>query len=332
MKKKEIFFVCIFLVSFCMCAVGMAGDYFCQKLEKGYREHHISKAEKMEEQFLREEFTEKQKEQNRLNSTAEEDPLEEELLKEELLNEEQFKEKPEKEPTDNRPQYMNTALQQEQPAENIQSAQQTLELPKDSYSFETVDYDYFEDALFIGDSRTLGLMEYGNIAGADFFAHSGMSVFGLDKKKISVADLGKVNFSELLESKVYGKVYLMLGINELGYKFETFEKKYLETVERIQSKQEDAVIYLCANMHVTEEQSLQDEIYNNHNINRVNEMIAGLADNKERFYIDVNELFDDGTGNLSEEYTSDAFHVYGKYYTDWAEWLCTKAIVETEKK
>ena len=33
------------------------------------------------------------------------------------------------------------------------------------------------DALFIGDSRTVGLMEYSGISEADFFCSVGMSVF-----------------------------------------------------------------------------------------------------------------------------------------------------------
>lgn len=193
--------------------------------------------------------------------------------------------------------------------------------------FQTVDYDYFDDALFIGDSRTVGIMEYGNLENATFFADSGMSVFGLEYKKISVPNVGKVTFDEVLKGRHYGKIYLMLGINELGYQFDNTRKKYQETVEKIRTYQEDAVLYLCANMHVTEEQSSKDAIYNNANVNQMNELIASFADNETIFYIDINELFDDETGSLSAEYSSDAFHVLGKYYVDWVDWLCTKAIV-----
>lgn len=192
--------------------------------------------------------------------------------------------------------------------------------------FEVAGYEYFADALFIGDSRTVGLMEYGNIENAMFFADSGMSVFALEKKKVSIPNEGKVSFDELLNDRQYGKIYLMLGINELGYRFENIQKKYKETVEKIKECQENAIIYLCANMHVTEEQSQKDEIYNNANVNKVNEMIRGLADNETTFYIDVNGLFDDENGNLSTEYSSDSFHVYGKYYIEWANWLCTMAV------
>ena len=40
--------------------------------------------------------------------------------------------------------------------------------------------------LFIGDSRTVGLMEYGKIKNAEFFADTGMSVYNIYKKRITV--------------------------------------------------------------------------------------------------------------------------------------------------
>ena len=70
------------------------------------------------------------------------------------------------------------------------------------------------------------------------------------------------------------------------------------------------------------------EIYNNQNVNLINEVIEGLADGERLIYLDVNELFDDEEGYLNEEYTSDAFHVLGRYYEDWVDWLCTKAIIQ----
>lgn len=197
--------------------------------------------------------------------------------------------------------------------------------------FETVEYDYFDDALFIGDSRTVGIMEYGNLENATFLADSGMSVFALEKKKVNVPGLGKVTFKEVLEKGSYGKIYLMLGLNELGYSFESVARKYQETIEQIRQYQEEAILFVCANMHVTQEQSEKDDIYNNANINKVNELISSLADGEKIFYIDINEVFDDENGNLSTEYTSDDSHVYGRYYADWVDWLCTKGIKIPEK-
>lgn len=275
MRRKDTFFLSLFIVSFLISAVVMAGDYLSKNLEKNMDSYLP--------QFIVENTEPVEQSSERLE-------VEENIGTEELL------EQPERGPLE----------------------------------FETVEKDYFDDALFVGDSRTVGIMEYGGLENAVFFADSGMSVYGLEFKKISMPDMGRVTFEQLLEQKKFGKIYVMLGLNELGYRFDATEQKYKDTVAKIRELQEDAIIYLCANMHVTEEQSNKDVIYNNTKVNQMNAMISGLADGETIFYIDVNELFDDETGSLSAQYSSDAFHVLGKYYVEWVDWLCTKAIIPLE--
>ena len=181
---------------------------------------------------------------------------------------------------------------------------------------------FFEDSLFIGDSRTVGLRDYGGLSGADFFASTGMSVYKINKDKIKVNGLGEVTLDELLKSRKYGKIYLMLGINELGYKQSQTIKKYSELVDRIKALQPQAKIILQANLHITQKRSAGDKIYNNANINAFNNEVAKLADNKTVYYIDVNLVFDDASGGLDPKYTSDNTHILGKYYRVWGSWIC----------
>jgi hypothetical protein len=70
---------------------------------------------------------------------------------------------------------------------------------------------YFEDALFIGDSRTVGIKEYGNIDGADFFATEGMSVYSIYQQSINISGVGDVSLKTLLKNKTYGKIYMISG-------------------------------------------------------------------------------------------------------------------------
>lgn len=182
-------------------------------------------------------------------------------------------------------------------------------------------YAYFDDALFIGDSRTAGLREYGLFDNSDFFATPGLSIYAIPKTKVTVHEWEDVKLEELLANKSYGKIYLMLGMNELGYNFEQTVERYRAFVEELQEKQPQAKLYLCANLHVTIVRTENDDIFNNANINKMNEEIRNLAQEKELPYLDVNILFDDENGNLNEEYTSDDSHVLGKYYEDWCKWL-----------
>ena len=193
--------------------------------------------------------------------------------------------------------------------------------------FQKVDKSYLNDALFIGDSRTLGLMEYGGVSQASYFADSGMSVFNLEKTTVPVAGYGKTDIRSLLKQKKFGKIYFMMGINEAGYPWKTLEKKYKETVAMIRDMQPDAQIFLCANLMMTEEKSGQSKAINNKVICKINAMIEKLANKNEMYYIDVNEIFTDKKGNLCETYSNDGVHVLGKYYRDWMDWICTKGVV-----
>ena len=177
------------------------------------------------------------------------------------------------------------------------------------------------DALFIGDSRTVGLMEYAGIDGADYFCTVGMSVYNIHEKPVSVPNVGKVTLTELLNGKKYGKIYIMLGINEVGYKFSSTVEKYSELIEFIKDKQPDAVIFIQANLHVSKSRSDSDKVVNNTAINGLNAELAKLADGKSIFYLDANILFDDEAGGLSADKSGDSTHLYAKYYREWGEWI-----------
>lgn len=194
------------------------------------------------------------------------------------------------------------------------TAPETADIPEDT--------DISSDnVLFIGDSRTVGLMEYGGIDGADFFANVGMSLYNMHKKPLPVPGIGRVTLTELLDSKQYGKIYIMLGINELGYDFDRTTGRYKELISLIKEKQPEARLFLQANLHVDKDRSDSDKIINNRAIDRRNAAIAELADNKKIFYLDANVLFDDENGNLVAEKNEDTVHLYAKYYAEWADWI-----------
>ena len=196
-------------------------------------------------------------------------------------------------------------------------------------SVGTQDPSYFEDALFIGDSRTVGIAEYGYLEQADYFADVSMTVFKLQTTKLSVDGGEKVSLETVLTQKQYGKVYVMVGINELGHNREAALNSYAELISTIERTQPGAIIYICANLHVTESRSKTDAIINNDNINEYNKELSAFADGENRFYIDVNPVFDDMSGSLSKDYASDSAHMEAQHYDMWCDWLMEQAIVKT---
>lgn len=179
---------------------------------------------------------------------------------------------------------------------------------------------FFQDTLFIGDSRTMGLAEYADLNNAVVFANTGMNIYRLYTLKNAVR--GQETYLEdILAKKQYRKIYMMLGINELGYDEAQTVKRYEEEVLKLRESQPDAKIILEANLHVTAARSERDNIFNNAGIDRINESIRKIAEKYGFSYIDVNEIFDDEAGGLNPDYTHDEVHVLGKYYQQWADWI-----------
>lgn len=192
--------------------------------------------------------------------------------------------------------------------------------------YTQVEESYFQDALFIGDSRTVGLSMHGDLGEADVFADEGLTVFRLFGTKVEFPE-GKKTLEELLTEKQYGKIYIMLGINELGYRMERSVEKYKEMLDTIRGYQPKALIFLQANLHVTKDFSQKDQTFTNPKIDEINTAIAQMADGWTCFYLDANELFDDGEGNLDSNYASDELHIQVKYYPLWVQWLLGKGIL-----
>ena len=192
---------------------------------------------------------------------------------------------------------------------------------------QVVDRDYFNDTLFIGDSRTVGLQLYGGYDNATYFAATSMTAFGVMDSSVEVTGKGTYTLSNLLSSYKFNKIYIMLGINEVGYELESVVNQNKKVVALIRELQPQAAIIYQANIHVSYSRSSTDSVVNNERINKLNSMLSELADGEHVFYIDFNSIYDDEGGNLNSEYTGDATHMYAKYYPQWGEYLLNHAII-----
>lgn len=223
-------------------------------------------------------------------------------------------------------QQAETQTGQSQTEQIPQTEAATEQIPEEK-EFIEVDESYFDDAVFIGDSRTVGLRDYGGLENTDFYATLGLNVYDMWTEKFCEVDGVKTTLEEALKAKQYKKVYFQIGINEMGRgTIDGFMQEYEQAVKRLEELQPDAVIYVQGIMGVTKKKSDSDAIFNNEGIRLRNERIAQLADNRTVFYIDVNEVVGDEEGNLKEELTFDNLHLYGSKYNIWVDFLKTKGV------
>lgn len=193
-----------------------------------------------------------------------------------------------------------------------------------------VESGYFDDAVFIGDSRTDGLKLYGGVEGADFIQHTGISVFDVGAKKVIRIDGEKYTVLEALALKQYKKVYLMLGVNELGHNNdEGFRQEYAALVDKLRELQPDAILYLQNLVSINPAKAKansQPSYVTNEKITDYNAIIAGIAADKHAALVDVDAALVGEDGILPREGTTDGVHFTKDYYVRWYDYLKIHAV------
>ena len=193
--------------------------------------------------------------------------------------------------------------------------------------FTTVDESYFTDALFIGDSRLQGFGFWSGIP-ATYYCATGFHVYKYETTKVVQTENGKVPIFEAMPYDAFTKVYIKVGLNELGYGTEeNFEKTYAELIARIREYEPRAIIFVHAILPVTAEKSNNDKAHNNANIAVRNAALEQFAKDQKAYFIDAGPALSDDEGNLRPEMTSDGIHLKPEYMKLWRDYLCEHGVV-----
>ncbi len=203
--------------------------------------------------------------------------------------------------------------------------------PEPEIRMGRVESDYFSDALFLGDSRTVGLGQYGSLGDvATFYASTGMTIYKIFKSEIveMPGQQEKITVDEALQHQSFNKIYIMMGINEMGSGTpESFAQTYGEVIARLQELQPEAIIYIQGILKVTKARSDKGDYINNEGIEARNAALSLLADGQKIFYLDVNQAVCDEDGALVKDYTFDGVHLKAKYISLWEEFLKDNAVL-----
>lgn len=185
-----------------------------------------------------------------------------------------------------------------------------------------------DTALFIGDSRTVGLQAYTKdyTGAADFFAEVSTTMTGVVNygEEVEVEGLGEVTITELLSQRDYDKIYIMLGINEASDYPSNIARNTQKLINLIKEYEPDAVIFIMANFYVSEGYSSTRPAFSTENMKAINEAQGALANGEDVFYLDANPMFVDENGNLSTEYSGDGCHLRAASCKIWAAWIIEK--------
>ena len=216
-----------------------------------------------------------------------------------------------------------TALQPAPAAEP--SASQPLEV---SPTEQSVDSDaWFSDAVFIGDSRTEGLRLYSGITSdATFLSHTGLSIYKVERGD-AVLRRGdrRVSVLDALAQGSYGKVYLSVGVNELGYFNPSgYAATYGRVIDAVRACQPGARVYVQLIIPVnTARCSASGTPYyiTNEAVANYNAALAELCAEKDVTLLGIPQGLLDEAGELDPGLTTDGVHFKVEGYAMWLDYL-----------
>lgn len=210
------------------------------------------------------------------------------------------------------------------------------EEPMELYQFGTPleesdpveDDSFFDKSVFLGDSRTEGLELFSGLKHGDFYWARGMTVFRADSEDYRVFEVDgkKYNMAEILALKQYENVYIMLGVNELGYPAESYESGLGKLMDKIIQLQPNAVVYLQVMPPLNDAMCRQNKLasyINNANLSKFNEAIIRVAADKQVVLLNTAQAYAGADGQLPAELANDGCHFAYEGYVRWANYLRT---------
>jgi hypothetical protein len=192
---------------------------------------------------------------------------------------------------------------------------------------ELISDDFFADAAIIGHSLVEGLRLYSGLITCDYIAATSLSVFDVGTLKAIKLKNGSIGtVYQAVGQETYGKVYILLGINEIEARTSDFRNAYARMLDKIAEIQPGADIYIMSLTPVTAKKS-SSGVFTMSRITDYNAALYELAAEKGCYYIDLIEALADESGYLPESASWDGVHFNAGYYKVWADYLRTHYVI-----
>lgn len=189
------------------------------------------------------------------------------------------------------------------------------------------DYSCFSNTAFIGDSRIGGLFLNTQITEAKFYYAIGMHVYdALSRQQIVLENGSKGTVAQALQQGKFDKVFIQLGINDLGYTQTRFVDYYQQIINTVKQIQPQAQIYVLSMIPVSEQRSAKGDEVNNENVRIYDELAKKAAQNCGVNYVDLREPLFNGAYVLPADCAGDGVHLNKDYSYRLLNYL--KSIIE----
>lgn len=189
---------------------------------------------------------------------------------------------------------------------------------------EEQDDSFFEHSAILGNSLVEGLRLFSGLKSIHYFSATSVSVVSATMTRNVRLNNGSMGtLVQQLCQEQYDKIYIELGINEIGGSVNTFIRNYGNMIDTIRAAEPDADIYIISVLPVTRAKSQSGQVFNMTRINMYNTALLQLAEEKQCYYMDVCSWYLGGDGYLPSSWSSDGVHLYAQYYSVWENCMRT---------
>lgn len=186
-----------------------------------------------------------------------------------------------------------------------------------------VEDTYFDDVVFLGDSRTDGFRLYSGLTHGAFLYATGATVESVFSKAVETP-AGTMPLLDALRTMDCGKIYLMLGVNELGWNgTDIFRTQSEKLLQRLREDHPDAELVIQSLLPVSAAKDAEGRYVNNDRINAYNQVWMELARTYDAAYLNVAEAVAGENGKLPEELCFDGVHLNPSGCRLWLDYLRT---------
>lgn len=208
-------------------------------------------------------------------------------------------------------------------AENSEADMSSTAETPHMYATPTDTADDLSDAVFIGDSRVVGMMNSTDKPQADFICAVGLNIDTvLTSYDIAQGDGTTGTLQQALAKRQYGRVYISFGTNEMGWPYiDSFKEHYTDMVKTIQTYQPNAKIILVGILPVTASKDMEGDSVNNANATLFTAAIQEVANEQGMTYLDCSPAVADENGYLPEEASTDGVHMTSEYCLYWQNYI-----------
>lgn len=176
----------------------------------------------------------------------------------------------------------------------------------------------------MGNSLMDGFRLFSGLTTCDYYTATSMSVSAVSSKACISLDNGSTGtILQGITQKPYGKIYIELGINEIGYDKDTFISQYGKMLDQIISAQPNCTIYVMGLTPVSQTKSASGDTFSMDRVKDFNTSLRQLAADKGCYYMDLVAALSDETGYLPASETTDGIHFSANIYKKWLEYVKT---------